>query len=151
MPLQRSRIQLFVTDLALRLDLVYVEEMGLLLVLEHDFVAYTALNFIAGHISSIYSIFVFRNLVALIGSGGLFISVLWERTLKFRLNSIVLLVDAPVWFGDWLWLIELVVRLLCLSMSASICTTIVVVRFLLGSFNFRGLIGLFWDNSYFIR
>lgn len=34
-------------DLALRLDLVYVEEMGLLLVLEHDLVADTALNFVA--------------------------------------------------------------------------------------------------------
>ena len=48
MPLQRSRIQLFVANLALRLDLMYVEEVGLLLVLEHDLVADTALNFITG-------------------------------------------------------------------------------------------------------
>lgn len=151
MPLQRSRIQLLVTDLALRLDLVYVEEMGLLLVLEHHLVADPALNFIAGHISCICSIFVFGNLVAFIGSGGLFINVLWERTLEFRLYRLVLLIDSPIWFGDWLCLIELVVRLLCMSMGASFSGTILVVRFFLERFNFRGLIRLFWDNSYFIR
>lgn len=101
MPLKRSRIKLFMADLALGLNVVDIEQVSLLLVLEHNFIADTALNLVVLQVICGHCLFVLflrnKEMFRLVCGGSFVLKILCRRGAAVGVvDSVLFLVGAGI-------------------------------------------------------